>query len=60
LTSDGTPAAYSALSADQLAQTTALWQRCRALARRDQLITFADHDRPGWFRFRHPLCELGG
>jgi predicted ATPase len=34
-----------------------VWQRCHALARRDQLITFDDRGRQGYFRFRHPLYQ---
>jgi DNA-binding winged helix-turn-helix (wHTH) protein/tetratricopeptide (TPR) repeat protein len=32
-----------------------VWQRCHALARRDQLIAFDDRGRQGYFRFRHSL-----
>jgi predicted ATPase len=34
-----------------------VWQRCHALARRDQLITFDDRGRQGYFRFRHSLYQ---
>ena len=34
-----------------------LWQRCHALARRDQLIAFDDRGRPGYFHFRHSLYQ---
>ncbi|MDF2747865.1 MAG: uncharacterized protein K0S98_2152, partial [Propionibacteriaceae bacterium] len=33
------------------------WQRCHALARRDQLIAFDDLGRPGYFHFRHSLYQ---
>jgi DNA-binding winged helix-turn-helix (wHTH) protein/tetratricopeptide (TPR) repeat protein len=32
-----------------------VWQRCHALARRDQLIAFDDRGRQGYFHFRHSL-----
>jgi len=34
-----------------------VWQRCHALARRDQLIAFDDRGRPGYFHFRHSLYQ---
>ncbi|HEX5906314.1 MAG TPA: AAA family ATPase, partial [Propionibacteriaceae bacterium] len=34
-----------------------VWQRCHALARRDQLIAFDDRGRQGSFRFRHSLYQ---
>ena len=34
-----------------------IWQRCHALARRDQLITVDAHGRMGYFRFRHSLYQ---
>jgi adenylate cyclase len=34
-----------------------LWQRCHALARRDQLIAFDDRGRQGYFHFRHSLYQ---
>jgi DNA-binding winged helix-turn-helix (wHTH) protein/tetratricopeptide (TPR) repeat protein len=34
-----------------------VWQRCHALARRDQLIAFDDRGRQGYFRFRHSLYQ---
>ena len=33
------------------------WQRCHALARRDQLIAFDHLGRPGYFHFRHSLYQ---
>ena len=34
-----------------------VWQRCHALARREQLIAFDDRGRPGYFHFRHSLYQ---
>lgn len=34
-----------------------MWQRCHALAHREQLIAFDDRGRPGYFRFRHSLYQ---
>ena len=34
-----------------------VWQRCHALARRDQLIAFDDRGRQGYFHFRHSLYQ---
>jgi predicted ATPase len=34
-----------------------VWERCHALARRDQLIAFDDRGRQGYFRFRHSLYQ---
>jgi tetratricopeptide (TPR) repeat protein len=34
-----------------------MWQRCHALARREQLIAFDDRGRPGYFHFRHSLYQ---
>jgi DNA-binding winged helix-turn-helix (wHTH) protein/tetratricopeptide (TPR) repeat protein len=38
-------------------EVDAVWQRCHALARRDQLIAFDDRGRPGHFHFRHSLYQ---
>jgi tetratricopeptide (TPR) repeat protein len=34
-----------------------VWQRCHALARRDQLIAFDHRGRQGYFHFRHSLYQ---
>jgi DNA-binding winged helix-turn-helix (wHTH) protein/tetratricopeptide (TPR) repeat protein len=34
-----------------------VWQRCHALARREQLIAFDDRSRQGYFHFRHSLYQ---
>ncbi|MFL5536730.1 MAG: AAA family ATPase [Gemmatimonadales bacterium] len=38
-------------------EVDAVWQRCHALARRDQLIAFDDRGRPGHFHFRQSLYQ---
>ena len=50
-------AEFAALLLGESDEIDEVWQRCRALARRDQLITFDAHDRPGCFRFRHSLYQ---
>lgn len=50
-------AEFAALLLGESNEIDEVWQRCRALARRDQLITFDAHDRPGCFRFRHSLYQ---
>ena len=34
-----------------------VWQRCHALARRDQLIAFDERGRQCYFHFRHSLYQ---